>query len=228
MGPISIRPWYELIERGFVVGNPGRDSHGWQRNGETFSHAHEVRKRFSPHLLHDLSAVLLDGDFAVLQLESDLFVEQSSHDQLHYFTLLMCELVITCAKLRYVGPIRARQAIAFECLIDRGQEFRITNRLGQKLYRAGFHRAHRGWNIDMASDEDYRKMNASVVQLTLKIQPRKTRHLYVKNQTARRVAWTIALEVLRRSVCFCPLTGRADKILEREKNRRVVINDEDS
>jgi hypothetical protein len=83
----------------------------------------------------------------------------------------MCELVITCAKFCYIGSICARQTIAFERLIDRCQEFRITNRLGQKLCGACFHRAHCGRDIAMAREEDYRKMNAGVVQLTLKIQP---------------------------------------------------------
>jgi len=39
---------------------------------ETFGHVHEIHKRFSSHLLHDFSAVLLDGDFAVVELERDL------------------------------------------------------------------------------------------------------------------------------------------------------------
>src|SRR6185503_8616647 len=97
---------------------------------QTFSHAHEIRKRFSAHLMHDLSAVLLDGNFAVIKLESDLFVEQSLHNQFHYFAFLGRELLMTIAKFRHLSPIRARQTIAFERLIDRGQEFRITNGLG--------------------------------------------------------------------------------------------------
>jgi hypothetical protein len=42
---------------------------------QTFGHVHEIHKRFSSHLLHDLPAVLLDGDFAVIKLERDLFVK---------------------------------------------------------------------------------------------------------------------------------------------------------
>jgi hypothetical protein len=33
---------------------------------------HEIHERLGAHLLHDLSAVLLDGDFAVVELERDL------------------------------------------------------------------------------------------------------------------------------------------------------------
>ena len=48
----------------------------WLNFTQTFGHVHEIYKRLGSHLLHDLSAVLLDGDFAVVELDRDLFVEQ--------------------------------------------------------------------------------------------------------------------------------------------------------
>src|SRR4051812_35336753 len=130
----------------------------------------KIHERLGSHLLHDLSAVLLDGDFTVIELHRDLFVEQSLHDQAHHVAFLRRKLVITLTKFGYVSAIYARQAITFERLIDCRQEFRITNRLGQKLYRSCSHRAHGGWDIAMTGDENYWKINAGVAQLTLQIQ----------------------------------------------------------
>src|SRR4026207_1523404 len=139
----------------------------------------------------------------------------------------MCQLTITNTKVSDVCPIRTREAIAFDSLIDSSQEFRITYRLRQKLERAGFHSAHRTWNIPMSGDEDYWKVNTRGIQLTLKIKSRSSGHLHVEDQTACRIWRTIAQEVLGRSVGCCLLTRRADKILQRKTNRGIVIDNKD-
>jgi len=77
---------------------------------QTFGHVYEIDKRLGLHLLHDLSAVLLDGDFAIVELDRDLFVEQSLHDQTHHLAFLGRKLIITLAKFGYAGTYAVKES----------------------------------------------------------------------------------------------------------------------
>jgi hypothetical protein len=52
-----------------------------------FGHPYEFSKGISPHFLHHVATVHLDGRFACAELAGDLFVEKTLNDQCHYFVL---------------------------------------------------------------------------------------------------------------------------------------------
>ena len=76
MWPISIRLWYEAMTRTKARSRLARVSNAGNLNfTQTFGHVHKIDKRFRSHLLDNLSPVLLERDFAIIELERDLFVK---------------------------------------------------------------------------------------------------------------------------------------------------------
>jgi hypothetical protein len=57
---------------------------GFRRGfGEFVRHFHQIGERISPHLLHDLASMSLDGDLADSQLAAHLLVQKAVNDQFH-------------------------------------------------------------------------------------------------------------------------------------------------
>src|ERR1700745_2359756 len=67
------------------------------QDSQSLSRPDKVSKTLRSHLLHDVTAMNLDGFFGRAQLIGDLFVEHTRYDMSHHFTFPYRERVITLA-----------------------------------------------------------------------------------------------------------------------------------
>src|ERR1700738_38800 len=137
------------------------------QDSQSLSRPDKVSKRLRSHLLHDVTAMNLDGFFGRAQLIGDLFVEHTRYDMSHHFTFPYRERVITLAQVFELCPLQAGCAIEINCPLYSVQKILFTERLGQKLDRTSFHRLDCHPDVPVASDEDDRDFQAVFGQFSL-------------------------------------------------------------
>src|ERR1700730_8662294 len=116
--------------------------------------------------------------------------------------------------------------VAIQSLMDRIQQVLVPERLGQELYRTGFHGPHGHRNISMTGDEDDGNPYARVGQLALKIQTVDTRKSHVQNEATWSIRSLAAQELLRRPEGLGTQANRLEHALHGRTHLGIVINDE--
>src|SRR5215470_10393293 len=89
------------------------------------------------HLLHDTTAVDLDGLLGRTELGSDLLVQHSGRDQLEYLALARSETREAAHEILALAMLRAPKCIPQQRLAYCGDELRALHRLRQKGDRTG-------------------------------------------------------------------------------------------
>jgi hypothetical protein len=82
--------------------------------------------------------VNLDGDFARAEPPGDLLVWHTGDDQPHDFALASTQRRVTGLQRRELVRLPARDAVPFQCLVDRVKQRLIAEGLGQDFTAPDF------------------------------------------------------------------------------------------
>jgi hypothetical protein len=127
----------------------------------------------------------LDGDQAQPQLGCDLLVDPPGDHELHDFALALRERAVAHLQLGQSRCVASPCAVAFDGRVDGVEQHLLVERLGEKVGRAGLHRAHRHRNVPVPRDEDDRQRDACLGQLLLKGESAHARQPHVEHEAAR-------------------------------------------
>src|SRR5215475_9250955 len=90
------------------------------------------------HLLHDPTAMDLDGFLGRSQLGRDLLVEHTRRDELEDLPLARCETCEPAYEITAFPLLRADLRVPDDRLLHRGDELRALHRLWQKAHGSSF------------------------------------------------------------------------------------------
>src|SRR6516162_9616913 len=143
-------------------------------NSECIGYPHQVRQRPCAHLLHNISAMDLDRDFADSKLSRNLLVHRTRRDQADYLLFTEGQRFETSTRLQHRSFLHATVTIASERELNRIEKFLFTEWFGQKFHRARLHGTHCHRDIVVSAEENDWQMNIGLCKRRLKIEPTDT------------------------------------------------------
>src|SRR6516162_2810873 len=189
--------------------------------------AYQRRCGTNLHLLHDATAMDLDGFLGRAQLGSDLLVEHAGRDQLEHLSLARGEAREATNELLVFTMLGTTFRVPEDRLLHRGHQLCAVHWLRQEAHRARLHRLHGGGNVALTGDKDDSPIAATLEQCALQLETAHLRHAQVGDQAAGSLC-IVRLEKLRgRSPGAHDETARLQHASQGEDHCLVVIQQED-
>src|SRR5215510_5508389 len=145
------------------------------------SNPHQIGERGSLHLLHDATAMNLKRDLADSEFRGSLFVQEPTDHQRKYFPFAGREAEEALPQGGEVSAFPTCFPIEGDSSVDRCEQIRLAEWLGQEIDGTMLHRAHGRRNVAVPGDEDDGRM-IFIGDLFLKIQSVDVGKLNVQNQ----------------------------------------------
>src|ERR1700733_5338872 len=117
-----------------------------------------------------MAALDFHGDFTGAQFSGDLFVEHADHNKAHDLALTRRQRIVAASQLAGSNLLVTRYAVPLQSLINRVQQILISERFGQELDCAGFHRSYGHRNVSVTGNEDDWNLDARISETALKVQ----------------------------------------------------------
>src|SRR6516165_3389962 len=179
------------------------------------------------HLLHDATAMDLDGFLGRAQLGSDLLVQHAGGDQLEHLPLARSEAREAAHELLVLTMLGTPFRIPEERLLHRGHELCAVHRLCQEAHCARFHRLHGSRDVALTGHKDDSPIAATLEQCALQLETAHLRHSQVGDQAAGGLC-IVRLEKLRcRGPHAYDETARLQHASQGDDHCLVVVQQED-
>src|SRR5215470_5255592 len=179
------------------------------------------------HLLHDPTAMDLDGFLGRTQLGRDLLVEHSRCHELEDLPLTRGETCEAADEIIALALLRTYLRIPEDRLLHGCDELRALYGLGQKAHRAGLHRPHRRRDVALSGDEDDRPIAATLEQRALQLEPAHSRHAHVGDEAAWLVRIVRLQEFERRGPAAHGKATRLQHTRECGDHALLIVHQED-
>ena len=168
----------------------------------------------------------LHRDLADRELGPNLLVQQPRDHECHHIALAMTQRCVAIPQLAQLLLAPERVLAARERLADGGKDDVVAERLGEKLDRAGLHRAYRHRHVGIPRDEDDRHVRPIGSDALLQVEAVEIRKPDVEDQAARRERARMGKECRGGGKCCRIPTGTLNERVERLAHGNVVIDDE--
>ena len=196
-------------------------------NSKPSRHIHQVDEGRGVHLFHDPTSMCLDSDLTDIQLEADLLVHQSLHDEIHDLALALGQrgeplLQLTLSSFSLQIGLAAKHRVT-----NRLDHYLVIERLGQKFSRTCFHCSDRRRNIAIARYEYDRCRGLLITYALLDIETAEIRKIDVQDQAAR----DYGRQSRQKLLCRFEQRRLPPLVLNQElqgfANRDIIVNNDD-